>query len=490
VDQFNEAWRCPIVRYAAAMKYINAATISLSLLLDLSFGVALAQAPSVDAKIQDSIVAGLAVNDQRAVLEWRFIKPIESTIDVRVSLGGRDLGEPPVQAYPASDDTTSVVALLDIGDHIGDPRRVYQIERGKLAMRHLSEHTRPYHRLELAVYGLESNLLAGRRDDPQSLARLLTQVAPLDEPSNLSGAIVHSIRTLEALPTSRRAIYVLTDGHNDGSIALSAARDLAISTGVILNFLLFPGDRPVDMDLLQETATATGGVLVKPEELIAFLGAPFAALDSGGTQVYSLAGAVRFFWQSNLDVRVTISYGVKAVELAVAAQLPEAGPRRTVKYLVQAHPAALAGSSLVALVLLGGLALVGHRRRMVPPPTMSDEIADQPPAIADPALTRVLAVLQNIDDGTAHVINSPVANIGRAKTNEIILEDASVSRRHAVLLQEGFGIFTIENLSTNGTFVNHQIIDKSPLKDGDLIAMGSITLRYAQSRRNEKSLGK
>lgn len=486
------------------MKFIPAAAVFLSVLLDFSSGGAVAQTSNVDAKIQDSIIAALAVKDQRAVLGWRFIESIDSTIDkTTATLNGKDLGDPPVQAYPAPDDTTSVIALLDIGD----PRRADQIERGKLAMLLLREQTQAYHRLAFAVYGLEGNLLTASDDDPQSLVRLLMQMPALDEPSNLSGAIIHSIRTLEGLRTSRRAIFVLTDGHNDGSIDLAAVRDLAISTGVVIDILLFPGDRPAQPDALEQMAVATGGQLIKPEALIGFLRQPFAALDSGGTQVFSLAGMERLFWQSGSDVKAVITYGTKTIELTAAADVPRADPLRTAENLIQDHPAALAGSAVAVLALLGGLAFFGMRRgRSVQPdqvqPVQPAEVQPASPAqpvqpeeavvrmIPEPEPAPVLAVLQNIDDGTAYAINSPLANIGRATTNEIVIDDAAVSRRHAVLQQEGFGAFTIENLSGNGTFVNHRKIDKSPLVDGDLITMGSTTFRYAQSDPGQQPAGR
>lgn len=485
------------------MKYIPVAAIFLSV---LSSGGAVAQSSNVDAKIQDSIIAALAVKDQRAVLGWRFIESINSTIDkTTATLNGKDLGDPPVQAYPAPDDTTSIIALLDIGD----PRRAEQIERGKLAMLLLREQTQAYDHLAFAVYGLEGKLLTAADNDPQALVRLLMQMPALDESSNLSGAIVHSIRTLEALRTSRRAIFVLTDGHNDGSIELAAVRDLAVSTGVVVNILLFPGDRPVQLDALEQLAVATGGQLIKPEALTGFLRQPFAALDSGATQIFSFAGTERLFWQSASDVKVVITYGTKTIELTAAANVPRAGPLRTGEYLIQDHPVALAGSAVAALALLGGLAFLGvRRRRSVQPdqvqPVQPAEVQPAPSAqpgppaqpeeaalrmVAEPEPSLVLAVLQNIDDGTAYAINSPLANIGRATTNEIVIDDAAVSRRHAVLQQEGFGAFTIENLSGNGTFVNHRKIDKSPLVDGDLITMGSTTFRYAQSDPGERSAG-
>jgi hypothetical protein len=489
------------------MKFISAGAIFLGILFDPGSGGAVAQTSNVDAKIQDSIIAALAVKDQRAVLGWRFIESISSTIDkTTATLNGKDLGDPPVQAYPAPDDTTTVIALLDIGD----PRRADQIERGKVAMLLLREQTQPYHRLAFAVYGLEGNLLTAADNDPASLIRLLLQMPALDEPSNLSGAIVHSIRSLEGSQTSRRAIFVLTDGHNDGSIDLAAVRDLAVSTGVVIDILLFPGDRPVQLDVLEQMAVATGGQLIKPEALVGFLRQPFAALDSGGTQVFSLAGKQRLFWQSGSDVKAAITYGTKTIDLTAAADVPRADPLRTAEYLIKDHPVALAGSAVAALALLGGLAFFGVRRGRSGQsdqvqPVQPAEVQPAPPAqpgppvqpaeaavstAAEPEPAPVLAVLQNIDDGTAYAINSPLANIGRATTNEIVIDDAAVSRRHAVLQQEGFGAFTIENLSGNGTFVNHRKIDKSPLVDGDLITMGSTTFRYAQSDPAERPAGR
>jgi pSer/pThr/pTyr-binding forkhead associated (FHA) protein len=73
--------------------------------------------------------------------------------------------------------------------------------------------------------------------------------------------------------------------------------------------------------------------------------------------------------------------------------------------------------------------------------------------------------------------------IGRDLTNDIVVNDAEVSRRHArlVLLPEGF---TLEDLgSTNGTFVNGQrLAAVFPLNPGETITLGEhVTLVYEQT---------
>ena len=67
-------------------------------------------------------------------------------------------------------------------------------------------------------------------------------------------------------------------------------------------------------------------------------------------------------------------------------------------------------------------------------------------------------------------------SIGRASENGIVLNDFSVSRRHALLSERG-GVWTIEDLkSTNGVKVNGEFAPKSPLRANDVLSVGAFTL--------------
>jgi hypothetical protein len=68
--------------------------------------------------------------------------------------------------------------------------------------------------------------------------------------------------------------------------------------------------------------------------------------------------------------------------------------------------------------------------------------------------------------------------IGRSPDCDIFLDDVTVSRKHAELLQED-GRFTINDLgSLNGTYVNRRRIESSPLSDGDELQIGKYRLTF------------
>jgi pSer/pThr/pTyr-binding forkhead associated (FHA) protein len=72
----------------------------------------------------------------------------------------------------------------------------------------------------------------------------------------------------------------------------------------------------------------------------------------------------------------------------------------------------------------------------------------------------------------------PRTRIGRSPDCEIFLDDVTVSRNHAVLLDEG-GTFVIEDQgSLNGTFVNRKRIDRAPLHEGDELQVGKYRLTF------------
>jgi FHA domain/zinc-ribbon domain len=69
--------------------------------------------------------------------------------------------------------------------------------------------------------------------------------------------------------------------------------------------------------------------------------------------------------------------------------------------------------------------------------------------------------------------------IGRSPDNDIFLDDVTVSRKHAVLVDDG-GDYRIEDLgSLNGTFVNRRRIDSATrLQSGDEVQIGKYRLSF------------
>lgn len=75
--------------------------------------------------------------------------------------------------------------------------------------------------------------------------------------------------------------------------------------------------------------------------------------------------------------------------------------------------------------------------------------------------------------GAAFILEGDQLNIGRDSNNEIVINDAEVSRRHARLTFQG-GKYVLEDLgSTNGTFVNGQrLAGPRVLKAGEVVSFG------------------
>jgi hypothetical protein len=68
--------------------------------------------------------------------------------------------------------------------------------------------------------------------------------------------------------------------------------------------------------------------------------------------------------------------------------------------------------------------------------------------------------------------------IGRSPDCEIFLDDVTVSRNHAVLVQEN-GKFRVEDQgSLNGTFVNRKRIDSAPIAEGDELQIGKYRMTF------------
>lgn len=75
--------------------------------------------------------------------------------------------------------------------------------------------------------------------------------------------------------------------------------------------------------------------------------------------------------------------------------------------------------------------------------------------------------------GAMFTLEGDQIDIGRDSTNEIVINDAEISRRHARLTFQG-GKYVLEDLgSTNGTFVNGQrLAGPRVLKAGEVISFG------------------
>lgn len=129
------------------------------------------------------------------------------------------------------------------------------------------------------------------------------------------------------------------------------------------------------------------------------------------------------------------------------------------------------------------------------PDVAGASVSTHDPSSADPSMTRAISVgaaerLGMTSDGITMIVledgaeidriqitKAPVT-IGRMSSNDVVLSDHNVSRKHAELRNEGGRWLVIDLGSTNGTSVNGKLAREHPLESGDRITFGSTELEF------------
>jgi pSer/pThr/pTyr-binding forkhead associated (FHA) protein len=71
-----------------------------------------------------------------------------------------------------------------------------------------------------------------------------------------------------------------------------------------------------------------------------------------------------------------------------------------------------------------------------------------------------------------------VTRLGRGMTADVLLDHPTVSRRHALIAQRDGQLTLLDDRSMNGTWLNGARIREAPLRDGDVIELGAVRLRF------------
>jgi pSer/pThr/pTyr-binding forkhead associated (FHA) protein len=69
-------------------------------------------------------------------------------------------------------------------------------------------------------------------------------------------------------------------------------------------------------------------------------------------------------------------------------------------------------------------------------------------------------------------LNQEWTRIGRSLAADIRFDDATVSRRHALVVSQAEGVRVLDDRSLNGVYVNGERVEWAPLADGDEITIG------------------
>jgi hypothetical protein len=336
---------------------------------------------------------------------------------------------------------------------------------------------------EIAVFSFddESRLLQRRTGDGGAVRRALARVSRTGRFTALHDALYDASRYLKDEPAGRRAIVLFTDGNDENSSltledGLRVAQDAHIPVYAV-------GLGRVQERVLRRIAKLTGGDYMEGAQatgdvLAARLGAAGAEPPTAG---------------------------------APANAAVQASPSRAPSSPAARAPAANAASSrlwlgiwlllLVAMAAAAAVAALRRRRARLEEPVVSADATlrmDLSPTVVERLNSTeeylektitlrerpVLTITRGPGAGELFELSRATAvSIGRARANDIVLKDISISGQHCRIRPEDGGFVLHDLKSTNGTFVNDKRVSRHPLADGDVVQVGETVMQFRTEHR-------
>ena len=90
----------------------------------------------------------------------------------------------------------------------------------------------------------------------------------------------------------------------------------------------------------------------------------------------------------------------------------------------------------------------------------------------------MLVVRRGPNAGSRYVLDEEVTALGRHPESNIFLDDITVSRRHASVRRGSEGYAVSDAGSLNGTYVDHQRVDRAPLHHLSDLQIGRFVLLF------------
>lgn len=113
-------------------------------------------------------------------------------------------------------------------------------------------------------------------------------------------------------------------------------------------------------------------------------------------------------------------------------------------------------------------------------PAVDEEAREEPGPSVDelPEGTGMLVVRRGPNAGSSYLLDTEITTAGRHPDSNIFLDDITVSRRHARFVRRADG-YAVEDVgSLNGTYVNRERVEESPLRNGDEVQIGRFRLAF------------
>lgn len=419
--------------------------------------------------------------------------------EISARSGDRPLPVVAPAAYPWSGALTAVYIIVDTSD----PGRQPVIDRNIAHVEALVSAAGPQHLLGLATFDSELRELAPIGSPPDAVRKAAASLRAVGMTTELYRSQLQAVDALAKIQADRRALVVFSDGqpedrayfHDD---VVRAAR----RSGVVINTLGFPRSVALSVALqtLRRLSEETGGVYVDtdmnftlPQDFAARI---LAGVNSGGRFGINAAGAageeIRIEFRTP---RGTFSAAMPVARAAAMPAAPAAGGTTVTRAVPEVRVITTAAerdtldtwlwygipAALIVLIVLTAITLALIYRK--PGPRSAQAIA------AVPDIKPFAYLIAQDERATRHPIRNTIWRIGRSRDNELVLDDNSISRRHAEIQRGADGTFVLlDKDSLNGVFVNGEKVGRRELKEGDILEIGDVFLRFTEAPADDQMI--
>ena len=454
--------------------------------------------------ISDNLIVSCQQVESDRQLNCNYrLKTAEQVHTITANLDNDLLPVSSIHNYPWKDANTSILLLIDTSD----PGRQNVIEQNKNDISRILSATGSIHRIGLATFDKSMKVEVPLGSSNEQILTSTGNLRASGKTTELFRSVLSAIELLDKVKADRKSIFLLSDGlAEDTAYFHQDVVKAANEAGVIIISLGYPRSVALSVGLqsLRRLSDETGGIFIETDMTFKlpenFLQNPMASLDNGGRFNIELPltklktrqkHVINLYFETDVgvytvDIHVTPPVTTTLSKSAEISQPASVGTTPSVK-TTQQQPVIITAdlperkiniwlwygipAALFILLLIMGIAFFL---------ILNTQNRKNKTATGGFNEYRPYAYLVVQDETKKrYPITNTIWRIGRGTDNEMTLRDSSVSRRHAEIDRDKGDVFTIMDLdSTNGVYVNNKKIDKHLLREGDIIEIGDISLRF------------
>ena len=416
------------------------------------------------------------------------ISAYSDTEDLAIVLGG---------AYPSKNDITAIFFLIDIGANT--PQRV--ISQSVLHLNRLLKVTQDHHRFAMASFDKKLQLYSAFGNDKIVLMEATKQLQASPKTTELYRNVLQVVRLFEDVEANRKIVIVFSDGLvEDKTYFHSDVIKKARTQNVIINTIAYMhvDSETIGLQKLQKLSEDTGGIFIKADESFEltsnFLLNPYRNVDNGGKFSIDLSPIVNnaissiqnvsILFQQNTS-QTTMVFPISTVTPFKIKNTSIVRPKIILQndtFLQRRKEIAVPENTwlwyivvtIIFFLLLFTISTIfmflrNNKERSSPSFNINNICSDKAYAY----------LIKNSNGGVCYPITKNIWRIGRARDNELVIPDISISRYHAEIHRDKVGKFILVDInSKNGVYLNYQRVGKLYLSEGDVIKISNINFYF------------